>query len=236
MPLLKMLLWDVRIQARHNIFTANIFSTAAICGFIFLLPISPLPANLGIMLIFMDPALIGLSFVGAIVLAEKSTKVLSAINMTPTPSWVYVMSKIITFAISGTLAGMVIAYVALETYDPLLMAGVMLLSNCVAVLIGFALVARSQSMNALMIYLLYISTLFFVPLLDLYGVTPEWSKWLMAIIPSHAMLLSIKGAYDPSSITSVEWIYAISYQVLWLFAAWKWSLKEYTAYILSDGR
>jgi len=236
MKLLRMLLWDVRLQARHNIYTATIVSTLMIMAFLWMLPIKPMPIELSALFIFLDPALMGLSFVGAIVLSEKSTKVLSALNVTPSPDWVYVLSKVTTLSVVGIIAGLVISYVATASFHWGLMILTMILSNVVAVLVGFGFVARAESMNALMISLLYASTLLFIPFLAIFGVVPEWSHWLIAIIPSYAVLLSIQGAIDPAFLSSGEWVYAIVYQLVWIVGAWKWSMREYVDYIVFDGR
>lgn len=231
-----MLWWDICMQARHNIYTANVISTVAICGFILLMPLDPMPTKLATAFVFMDPAFLGLSFIGAIVLAEKSTRVLAALGVTPSPPWIYILSKTTTLSITGTLAGIAVAWVAYEDFNYILMTLMLILSNIVAVLIGFGMVARAKSMNGLMISLLYITTLLFLPLLAHFDIVTGNMQWLFAIIPSHAMLLSFSGAVDPSSLTVLEWLYAITYQAVWIFGAWKWSLREYNVYIISDGK
>tara|TARA_R110000868_G_scaffold10429_3_gene51197 strand:- start:7030 stop:7746 length:717 start_codon:yes stop_codon:yes gene_type:complete len=234
---LRMMQWDMRLQARQFLFVANAVSTAVICGFVLILPMSPLPVPVASALIFTDPALIGMAFVGAIVLMEKDTGVISAIGTTPSPSWVYVFSKAATLSFSGFLSGLAVAWVALgDQFDVGLMLLALTLSNIVAVLIGFAGVARAPSMNALMIYLLYGTVILFLPLLVHFSVAPTGAAWIFGVIPSYAMLLAFNGAADPASLSMGEWIYAIGYQLVWIAIGWRWAMREFRAYIISSGR
>lgn len=235
--LMNMLRWDVDLQARHYIYAANIFSTGSICAFIALLPIESLPISVATFFIFTDPALIGLAFIGALILMEKATGVIAALGVTPSPPWVYVLSKTMTMSLNGFLAGMAVAWVAHKgEFDIPLMTLALLFSNVLAVLIGFACVARAPSMNALMVTLIYVTTLLFLPLLAHFEIVSGPVRWLFAIIPSYAMLLSFDGAADPSLLSMGEWVYAYGYQSLWIVVGWFWTMREFRASIVSDGR
>ena len=235
--LIRMMRWDLTLQARQFLFVANAVSTAALCGFVLMLPMNPLPVHVASALILADPALIGMSFIGAIVLMEKGTGVLSALGITPSPPWVYVLSKTLTLSFSGFVSGLAVAWVALNgEFGIALMVLALALSNTVAVLIGFACVARAPSMNALMIYLLYAATFLFMPLLGHFSLVPQQANWVLGLIPSYAMLMSFNGAADPSRLSTVDWVYAIGYQLLWIGIGWRWTMHEYRAYIISSGR
>ncbi|WP_439620909.1 fluoroquinolone export ABC transporter permease subunit [Hyphomonas sp.] len=235
--LLSMIRWDVTLQARNHIYIANILSTLAIIAFVVLLPLETLPVPVASFFIFTDPALIGLSFIGAIVMMEKASRVLSALGVTPAPPSTYVASKTITMSLNGLLAGLAVAWFALDgAFDWPLMILALTLSNVVAVLLGFAIVARAPSMNGLMIYLLFASTIIFAPLLAHFGFVPAPAKWVFAIIPSYAMLMSFNGAADPDLLSLPEWTYALGYQVIWIIIGWLWAMGEFKKSIISEGR
>jgi fluoroquinolone transport system permease protein len=69
-----LLRWDATLQARHHVFTANVVSTLALCGLVALIPPASLTPPLASFVLFADPALIGLSFVGAVVLMERGAR------------------------------------------------------------------------------------------------------------------------------------------------------------------
>ena len=235
--LLHMLRWDVTLQARNYIYIANVVSTAAIIVFVLLLPLDPLPAPVASFFIFADPALIGLSFIGAIVMMEKASRVLSALGVTPSPPGVYVLSKTFTMSVNGILSGLAVAWFALDgefTWSLMILA--LSLSNTVAVLLGFAIVARAPSMNGLMIFLLFGTSILFIPLLAHFGLVSGPAEWVLAIIPSYAMLMSFEGATNPDLLSRAQWIYAFGYQVIWVVVGWLWALREFKQSIVSEGR
>jgi fluoroquinolone transport system permease protein len=57
-------------------------------------------------MIFSDPAAMGLYFMGAIVLFEKSERVLSAIAVSPVKPREYVLSKLCSIGIVSAAAGL----------------------------------------------------------------------------------------------------------------------------------
>ena len=235
--LMSMMRWDVSLQARHHIFTANIVSTAAICGFVFILPVEIMSASLASFFVFADPALIGLSFIGAIVLMEKATRVHLALGVTPSPPWVYVMSKTVILTLAGTLSGLAVAWTAYRgDFDWPLMIWALLLSNALAVLIGLVLVARCQTMNQLLMQLLYATTILFIPLLAHFNVVPDAVKWGLAIIPSSAMLWLLNAAGDLPSVPPWQVWGGTLYLLFWIGLMWMRALRDYSAAILSDGR
>lgn len=234
--LLNMIRWDLDLQARNYIMVMNAVSTAVIIAFVLLIG-PPVPASVASFFIFADPALIGLSLTGAIVLMEKSARVLSALGVAPSPPWVYVASKTVTMTGMGALSALAVAWVGLGgAFDWPLMILAVLLSNIIAVLIGFACVARAPSMNAFMTYLLMVAALLFAALPAHFGILPDWGVLSSMLLPSYAMLLALNGAADPSSLSAAQWSYAIGYQLVWIALGWAWSLHEFSAHIVTEGR
>jgi hypothetical protein len=231
-----MIFFDANLQVRHHIVTANIVSTGFLCAFILLLPVETISVKLATFFIFADPALIGMSFVGGMVLMEKAARVHSALGVTPSPPWVYLASRIVTLTIAGTLSGLAVAAAAYGlTFDTGAMIWALLASNIVAVLFGFVLAARSRSMNDLMIRLLYATTLLFSPLLPHFGLTPDWLGWLMAVLPTSSMLALFDLAGRPGGDVTLIALHS-AYLAVWAVIAWIWSLREYRNSVLSEGR
>lgn len=61
------------------------------------------------LLIFTDPAAMGLFFMGAIVLLEKSQRVQSALAVSPLSVSSYILGKIVSFLITGEIVAVIIA-------------------------------------------------------------------------------------------------------------------------------
>ncbi len=228
--------WDLGLQVRSFIYPATVVSTGMICGFILLLPVSPLPVAWSTFFIFIDPALLGLSFIGAIVLMEKTEGTIFALGVTPMRPSIYVASKTISLTLLAFASGLVVAFVAAEDFNLLTMLLALTLSSTVAVLIGFVCVARIPSMNKLMITLLWVTVLGYIPLLSHFELIPGVLTPVIALIPSYAILLAVKFSIAPTELSMIEMLYAYGYLVLWCVIGWLWTLREYTRYIITDGK
>jgi fluoroquinolone transport system permease protein len=71
-------------------------------GLIFALPVA-WRKTAGILMIFTDPAAMGLYFMGAIVLFEKSERVLNSISISPVKPLEYMLSKLCSLAVISTV-------------------------------------------------------------------------------------------------------------------------------------
>ncbi|MBX7102249.1 MAG: ABC transporter permease [Myxococcaceae bacterium] len=186
--------WDAALQARHHIFTANVVSTLAFCGLVVLIPSASLSPRVASFLLFADPALIGLSFVGAAVLMERGARVNLALGVTPMSPWEYVASKALVLTCSGTASGLLVA-ATLATRGATMRWGLLLVTlvgaNLFAVLLGFVIAAFARSMNQLMMRLLLATMVLFAPLLSHFGAAP-W--WLFAPFPSAPILWGLDAA------------------------------------------
>jgi len=229
--------WEVTLQLRSFVYPATVVSTAVICAFVLILPLSTRSPELTAFFVFMDPATIGLSFVGAIVLKEKAQNTLSALGVTPLRPWVYVLTKTVSLTTLAFASGLVVAWVAANgAFHVPRMVFAIALSSAVAVQVGFACVARAPSMNKLSITLLWVSMLGYLPLLVHFDlVTPALTP-VLAVIPSYAMLVLITGAVDGNHVSGAESLLAASYLGAWCaLGAW-WTLREYGRAMVSDGK
>src|SRR5262245_3836340 len=100
------------VQLRSFIYPATIVNTAVICAFLLLLPMQPSLHDPVAFFVDMDPAPIGLSFVGAIVLKEKAQGTLAALGVTPLRPWLYVLTKTVSLTWLAFLSGLAVAWVA----------------------------------------------------------------------------------------------------------------------------
>ena len=63
-PILRLALWDVRVQARERIYLFTVFTTAFFVATVALLP-SDAPVTVITAILFLDPAVVGMGFVAA---------------------------------------------------------------------------------------------------------------------------------------------------------------------------
>ena len=228
--------WDLRLQLRSFIYPATVVSTALICGFILVLPVETLPMEWAAFFVFMDPALIGLSFVGAIVLMEKAEGTIFALGVTPMAPATYVAAKTITLTLLAFASGLIVAYVAADHIELWRLLVALTLSSTFAVLVGLACVARVPSMNKLMITLLWVEIIILLPVLAHFAVLPDAFTPVLALIPSYAILVAISLSLQPDEVPLWAEIYAYGYLLLWCVIGWFWAIREYTRSIVTEGR
>jgi fluoroquinolone transport system permease protein len=212
--LLRLVAWDVRLQSRENVYLFTVFTTSAFAFVLLLLPGS-VPHTVVTGVLFLDPAVVGMSFVGSIVLMERSQNTLAALSVTPASARDYVLSKILTLTaltFAGGMALVAVAYHPLPLDRAARFVLAMGFTGCLGVLVGLAVVARSASMNHFIARLFPITLVAFLPLTAHFGaISGAWMWGLFAVNPGHAMLRALLWAADPTQLNAVEPLYAFGY-------------------------
>ena len=123
-------------------------------------------------LIFSDPAAMGLFFMGAIVLLEKSQKVPCAYAVTPVRAIDYIGAKVISLCTISIAVAAILA-VAVKAEDlPRTLLGTAL-SGAVFTLLGIIIATKISSLNQFILWTVPIEVVGFVPaILHMFGVTP----------------------------------------------------------------
>jgi fluoroquinolone transport system permease protein len=228
--LLRLILWDIRLQARERVYFFTAFTTAAFAVVILLLPAGTSDAVVtGIL--FLDPAIVGVSFVGSIILMERSQNTLAALAVSPAEPRDYVLAKIVTltgltFAGGMFLAG--IAYHPISWDRALRFIVAMGFTGTLGVLVGLVVIAKSSSMNHFIARLFPISLVAYLPGFAHFGVVDGIWKWLLfGANPGHAMLRALLWAADPAHVTRADMVYAFGYMGVLIAIFFRWSLAIY---------
>lgn len=233
--LMSMIAEDFRIQIRSYFYAATFFMLAVIALVILIIPASPLPPKFTALLIFSDSAVMGLAFVGALVLMEKGAGTLSALSVTPLPGWIYVASKIITFTSLGVFSGMVVASLAMGgAINIPVMLSALIISNMFSVLLGFALISRTDSVNGFLANLLMASFILALPLAAYFNLAPDAVSNTLKLIPSYAMLITVEAGLSYAPIGN-ETIIAAIYLAAWIIGGWIWTVRDYDAHLATGG-
>lgn len=232
--LLRLAIWDVRVQSRERIYLFTAFTTAAFAIVILLLPENA-PPTVVTAILLLDPAIVGLGFVGGLVLLERSQNMPPALAVTPASPADYVLAKLVTFAaltIAGGLAIVLVAWWPPSGALVLRMALALACTGVLAVLGGLVMVATAHSLNHLIARAFPVSIVVELPLLAHFGVVDGWLAWvLFALSPGHAMLRALLWAADPSAVSPVELIYAFGYMSLLSAFLFRWALDLHTRMI-----
>ncbi len=109
MRFLKLVKGDLFFLAKYGIFLVY-----AVFVVVYLIALHYIPGQTGTfvmkLLVFSDPAAMGLFFMGAVVLLEKSQRVNCSLAVSPVTVSEYVASKAAAFLVAGVAVGLIIAF------------------------------------------------------------------------------------------------------------------------------
>jgi ABC-type Na+ efflux pump permease subunit len=228
---------DLRLQARSFLYPATAVSTGLICLFVALFPGDTLSPRVTAFFVFMDPATIGLSFVGAMVLAERTSGTLFALGVTPARPAAYIAAKVVSLTLLTFLSSVIVVQVATGgAYAVGLLLVALTLCSTVAVLLGLVCVAGVASMNHLVVRLLWVTTVLYLPLLAYFRVLPQPLTPLVTWIPSYAMLVAVEASVEPGSVSAIGMLAANLYLGAWMWVGWRWTVKRFRDAVITEGR
>ncbi len=202
--------WDFLRQLRYNI-----IASAVVVNVLYVLILLNLPEGdygwLAIFLIFNDPMGLGLMFVGALYLFEKSENTLQALSVTPLRTWQYLASKVISLSLVALAGSLVIAWAAYGWYFNyaafLLGAG---LSAALFTLLGISVAAYCRNFNDYLLRAVGLILPMVLPFLNFFGFT---DTYLWYLLPSQGSLLLLDAAFGP--VAGWKLAYALLYLLAW---------------------
>lgn len=136
------------------LFKYGIFFVYAIFIAVYLIILHYLPGKSGDLvmrlLVFADPAAMGLFFMGAVILLEKSQRVNSSLAVSPVTSRAYLLSKSISFMLAGLLVGIIIAFASGHSLSPFALTGLAGASLLFSMW-GLLIATKARSLNQFII-------------------------------------------------------------------------------------
>jgi fluoroquinolone transport system permease protein len=231
-----MLKWEFTLLSRYKIIHISILSV--VLYFLVTQAVSSL--NKGQMhstLLFFDPALIGIMFLGALVLFEKSENVLQALVITPMKTDDYLLSKIVSLTILSLISaaifiGLLYAFEGTEPHIFYLFGGI-ILTSVMLILLGFIIVSRVNSINGyLLVMMIAFIGLTFPPVLNLFGL---YESSIFYLWPTQASFILFDGVFNAASLELWEIAYGVGYQLIWIGLFYYLAKKSFYKYIVLKG-
>lgn len=163
MRLRQLICWDIKFQAKYGFYF--LYTVISVIYLVILFAFPPvLRAKAAAVMIFSDPAAMGLFFMGAIILFEKSQKVTYALSVSPVKATEYVCSKMISIGIVSVVVAAVLAGVAKADHIVLVLAGTAL-ASFIFTLCGIIVATKVESLNQFFLATVPIEVIAFVPAL-----------------------------------------------------------------------
>lgn len=162
-----------------------------------------------VILVFSDPAAMGLFFIGAMVLFEKSQRVESSLGVAPIKLSEYVVAKVVPLMIIGIFVGLILCVFAGITKLALVLPGVAF-SSVLFSLCGLMVGSNIKTLNGFMIAMVPFEVFLCLPaILSLFGVLSS-SLWILH--PGVAAIELIQGKQE-------HWVIALLVLIVWIIPA-----------------
>lgn len=176
MRLGNLFLWDIRFQAKYGFYFLYAVLTVIYTTVLFAVPGS-WKENTSAILIFSDPASMGLFFMGAIVLLEKSQHTPCAFAVSPVRPMEYIIAKVGSLAAISLVVAAILALVAsVDNLHNVLLGTV--ISSAIFTLLGIIIATKIISLNQFILWTVPIEIVCFVPaILHLFKITPAWLRY-----------------------------------------------------------
>lgn len=190
MRLRGLFLWDIRFQAKYGFYFLYAVLTTIYAIALFAVPDSWKEKTAAI-LIFSDPASMGLFFMGAIVLLEKSQHAPYAFAVSPVRPMEYVIAQVGSLSAVSLVVAAILALAASVDNLHIVLFGT-LISSAVFTLIGIIIATKIISLNQFILWTIPIEIICFVPaILHLFNITPTWLRYYpinvcMEMVSGHA--------------------------------------------------
>jgi len=179
---------DMDFQFKYGFYFVYAIFTIFYILLLLVLPKS-IRKEVGTILIYTDPAAMGLFFMGAIVLLEKSQRVLNSIAVSPVKVSEYIQTKVISLGIIATLVGVIIATVCGIGNIILVMLGTFF-GSVIFSMMGLCIASKINSLNQFMIATLPFELICFIPaILYLFGL----NKAYMLLHPGCVVIRLLQG-------------------------------------------
>ena len=176
MRLKKLFLLDMRVQAKYGFYFLYTVLTVIYIAVLFALP-ENWKEKAAAILIFSDPASMGLFFMGAIVLLEKSQHTTCALAVSPVHATEYVIAKVSSLSAISLVVAAILALAADADHIHIVLLGTFL-SSVLFTLLGIIAATKITSLNQFILWTVPIEAVCFVPaILHLFKITPAWCRY-----------------------------------------------------------
>ena len=179
---------DIRFQWKYGFYFIYAVFTLLYILLLFAVPVSA-RRTLATVLVFTDPAAMGLFFMGAIVLLEKSQRVNCALAVSPVSYGEYVWAKLVSIALVGLLVGLLLAAMG-GVHNFLSCALGVCLASFLFSMCGLVVAMRVNTLNQFLIFTIPFELMICLPpALLLFDVAPAW----LVLHPGVAAVYLIHG-------------------------------------------
>jgi fluoroquinolone transport system permease protein len=225
---MKMLLKkDIVLQWRQGFWLIYFVFTA-----IYVTVILSIPENsrmlVSLILILSDTTMLGVIFIGALVLLEKQQAILQSLFVTPLEPGKYIWSKTLSLSMIAICMSVLVYLPAwtFNAYTPLLLATIAYTAGTF-VMLGLGLAASVETINQYFGLLMGVSMLLIIPIIP-YMLLEQHPAFL--VLPYVASLDLMLGTSAPLPLWRI--LLDICFLLAWGFLAYRYALRRVKKYLV----
>ncbi|MBN1524257.1 MAG: hypothetical protein JW904_07245 [Spirochaetales bacterium] len=179
-------------------------------------------------LLFIEVALLGYIFVGAILLLEKDQKLIEYLFVTTLSIQEYIISKALTLMVLSVIVGFGITFFAVGiSFYPGLLAAAILLGSLFYTMLGIALGVRAKRLNG---YILLSFPVLFAAVIPMVAAVADVKSIIFYFFPGYGVALLLRGAL--SGISGFDLAYSICSTILCITASGVIAWRQMQQYVL----
>lgn len=157
--------------------------------------------------VYSDPAAMGMFFMGALILLEKSQRIINSLAVSPVTTEEYIFGKVLSIGLISVLVGMLL--MSQGHTDNYVLCGVgIFLGSEIFSLCGIIVGAKITGLNQYIVYTIPFEVVGFVPVI-LYRIGWLKDQWFMLIHPGCSVMQLIEGnrlLLMPALLSCFIWI------------------------------
>ncbi len=211
---------ELKFLLKQGVFSVYIFLTV---GYLIMLSLMP-PSTIKIFMpivIFSDPSIIGLFFVGAMMMFEKNQGIFSYLAITPLGLKTYIWSKLLSFLILSELAGFAICLLSdYEAINYIVLFFSIMLVSFLFTLIGFLITITCTTMNQYFMRMIPVMIIFMLPCFGLLNT----DLIILNIFPSLIGLKMMLHAFNDS--LSIYFLFYSKYLLIFIIVLYWLVIKK----------
>ena len=223
--------WDMRLQFRNGFYYAATFIAVLMAVLLWQFRQAEMTIILPVFVLG-NMTINTFYFMAGLVLLEKGDGVLEGLIVTPLRQSEYLAAKLISLTLLTIGENFVIVTAVFGfDYNLILFVAGVGLTACFNILLGFIAVARYDSINRFIMPSILVTSTLSLPLLDYLGF---WQTPLIYLHPVQAMILLLKGAFQP--IATWQIVYGVLFAALWIVLLFKVSQRIFYRFIILKQR
>ena len=225
----QLLLYDIKLQLRQGFWTIYLILSFAFLLILFNIPIEN-RQMFSSLFILADTSMLGIIFVGALILFEKQQNVIQSLFVTPLPLRNYLMSKTLSLGLLVFSMSLFI-YLPSSPFDMriLIIIPIVIITSTMFTLLGLGISAKVKSINQYFVMIISASMLIVIP--TALFLTLDSAKWLI-IFPYNAAVDLLLTPFN--KLTTANIFIDAMLLVGWTAASYWFAYRQFSKSVLSQ--